>query len=171
MIRLVEVPVSVHVPPRIHAKESGISNRDAFSSEDLASESTMGRKTTTTGVLLTKAESTAPVTMRITRTLSSRTPATLRKPLPKARMQPLFSSPALSTNMQAMVSGAALLKAPSRSSFPKTAALSPKRPGKRMIPSENMATMSGGSHSRKNASMAKTSTPNTRNICQCTLKY
>ena len=71
MMRFVEDPVSVHVPPRMHANDRGMSNLDDLSSEDLASESTIGKKTTTTGVLFTNAESTAPTTMIVISVLSS----------------------------------------------------------------------------------------------------
>ena len=42
----------------------------------------------------------------------------------------------------------------------------PKIPGKRTMPRENIATMSGGIHSRTNEIPAKTRTANTRYICQ-----
>ena len=155
MMRLVEVPVSVQVPPRMQANESGMSRREALSSELLARRSTMGRKTTTTGVLLTKAESTAPVSMRTASTRSSPSPARRRNQRPMMSMQPERSSPALRMNMQAMVIGAGLLKAPSISSFE-------RMPVASTSPSENTATMSGGSHSRKKASPARPRRTNTK---------
>ena len=71
MIRFVEEPVSVQVPPRIQAKDRGISSLDDLSSEDLASDSTIGKNTTTTGVLLTNAESTAPTIIMVISVLIS----------------------------------------------------------------------------------------------------
>ena len=68
--------------------------------------STMGMKTTTTGVLLTKPESTA--TMAIM-TISMRTgelPAIFSNQLPSASMTPVLSKLALRINMQATVIGA-----------------------------------------------------------------
>jgi hypothetical protein len=84
-------------------------------------------------------------------------------------MQPLFSSPALITNMQAIVSGAGLLKALVSSLASRI--LKPKIPGNKMIPRENIATMSGGIHSRTKEIPAKTSTANTRYICQYSERF
>ena len=70
--------------------------------------------------------------MRMTSTRSSELPAIFLKPLPSIRIQPLFSSPALMTNMHAMVSGAGLLKALNRSSEDRIGA--PTKPGNNRIP-------------------------------------
>ena len=59
MMRFVE-DQSVCMFRRGCANDRGMSNLDDLSSEDLASESTIGKNTTTTGVLFTNAESTAP---------------------------------------------------------------------------------------------------------------
>ena len=53
---LVEVPMSVQVPPRMEAKESGISSLEGDRPRAAASEIMMGMNTTTTGVLLMNAE-------------------------------------------------------------------------------------------------------------------
>ena len=105
MIRFVEDPVSVQVPPRIQANDRGISSLDDLSSEDLASDSTIGKNTTTTGVLLTNAEYGADNHYGDECSNFSLT-GQLFKSSSKERIQPLFSRPALITNMQAIVSGA-----------------------------------------------------------------
>ena len=53
--------MSVQSPPKMEANESGMSSFDGFNPRDAASEIMMGMKTTTTGVLLMKAESTATI--------------------------------------------------------------------------------------------------------------
>ena len=82
-------------------------------------------------------------------------------------MQPLFSSPALIINMQAMVKGAGLEKAPVRSSVLRMG--KPNIPGKRIMPRENMATMSGGIHSLMKAVPARIRTMKTSAMSQCWL--
>ena len=54
--RLVEVPISVHIPPSIVAYEIGIKNLVAEIQTDSAQRLIIGAKITTTGVLLRKAE-------------------------------------------------------------------------------------------------------------------
>ena len=67
--RLVDVPISVVVPPKIDAKDRGISNLDGEIFNDLASRIATGINTTTTGVLLMKADRkiTASIMTRIAR--------------------------------------------------------------------------------------------------------
>ena len=54
--RLVEVPISVHIPPSMVAYERGIKNLVAGMRTDSAQRFIIGAKITTTGVLLRKAE-------------------------------------------------------------------------------------------------------------------
>ena len=54
--RLVEVPISVHIPPSMVAYERGIKNLVAGMRTDSAQRLIIGAKITTTGVLLRKAE-------------------------------------------------------------------------------------------------------------------
>jgi hypothetical protein len=106
----------VQVPPTIEAKESGINSRDALSSLSLASFITIGRKTTTTGVLLMSAERGATSSMRVSVARSSLLPATLMKAPAAASIAPVRSRAALKMNMHATVTGALLLKTRSASS-------------------------------------------------------
>jgi hypothetical protein len=57
--RLVEVPIVVSMPPRIVAKESGISRREAATPRRSAHPRTIGAAVATTGVLLTRPDSSA----------------------------------------------------------------------------------------------------------------
>ena len=54
--KFVEVPIKVQHPPRMEAKESGMSSLDGLMFRLAARPVTMGRKSKTTGVLLTNAE-------------------------------------------------------------------------------------------------------------------
>ena len=54
--KLVEVPISVHIPPNMVAYEIGIKNLVAGIQTDSAHRLTIGAKITTTGVLFKKAE-------------------------------------------------------------------------------------------------------------------
>ncbi len=61
---LVDVPMSVHMPPIILAKESGMSSFAGLILAVAAMRPTMGMNTATTGVLLMKADTTATRSIR-----------------------------------------------------------------------------------------------------------
>ena len=69
-IRFVLVPMRVQVPPSTAAYESGMSSFDGESFILLARFNTTGKKTTTTGVLFTNAES-VPTTSTSARTTTA----------------------------------------------------------------------------------------------------
>ena len=98
----------MQVPPTIAAYESGIKNLDATRSCLRASAKRIGINTTTTGVLLTKAESGATISISITRILISLEPANLPNHSPNASIVPVLSRAALSTNMHETIIGAGL---------------------------------------------------------------
>ena len=112
---LVDVPMSVHIPPMMLANESGISNLEGLILAVAAMRPTIGMKTATTGVLLMNADTTA------TRSISNRVACLglLRKrsDIRPASIcsAPVFNKAAESTNMKATVRVAPLLK-PSRPS-------------------------------------------------------
>ena len=64
---LVEVPIRVQDPPKILAKDNGISKRDGFIPDEFAIWTTMGIKMATTGVLLMNADTVATVSINIAR--------------------------------------------------------------------------------------------------------
>ena len=75
--------------------------------------------TTTTGVLLIKAESGTVRAANATSARNSLVPATRRKSRARASIAPVLSNAALSTNMQPITIGALLLKTASVSSVPR----------------------------------------------------
>ncbi len=81
----------------------------------LASEMATGVRIATTGVLLRKAEMTSAVMVRPANTRVGLVPTRSPSQLPSASIQPVRSSAAEITNMQAMVTGAEFDSTPSTS--------------------------------------------------------
>ena len=121
-----------------------MSSREAFRSVQRARASTTGMKTTTTGVLLMKAESGRVKPASTTSARNSLAPARRKKIRARASIAPVRSSAALRTNMQPIVIGALLLKTLSVSSALRV-------PLSKSTPSALKATRSGESHSRTKA--------------------
>ncbi len=109
------MPIIVSVPPRIVAYDSGISSLDGVVPARLASEIATGVRIATTGVLLRKAEMTNAVIVSPPSTRVGLVPTSPPSQLPSASMQPVRSSAAEMTNMQAIVTGAEFDKTPSTS--------------------------------------------------------
>jgi len=112
----VEVPISVIVPPKIEAKESGISSLDGASPIDFARLMATGIKMTTTGVLLMKADNTiTPAIIAMIATIGDDFLASCDTSRPPASITPVRSSAADRTNIAAIVIGAEFENTPSTS--------------------------------------------------------
>jgi hypothetical protein len=101
--RLVEVPISVTVPPRIAAKLRGISTREGARPTDCETRSITGKRTATTAVLLRKGDTSA-ASMHSENTRRRGPPSgadCAQRPI--ALTTPLFSRPSPSTMMAATV--------------------------------------------------------------------
>src|SRR3546814_2757730 len=83
----VEVPISVVVPPKMLAKESGISSLDGAMSSVRARLITTGVRITTTGVLLMKAERKVAPLIMVTSDSNSRPPPALAANRPRGRSE------------------------------------------------------------------------------------
>ncbi len=157
--RLVEVPIRVQLPPRMAAKESGISRREGGSLRSRARLRTTGRKITTTRVLLMKAETTAAdstITMR-------KTPGPKRTSFFRARAMgstaPFFSRAALRMNIAPTTIGAGLVKTAKASRGSSTPLASKTAKTER-------AVRSGGIFSRAKLARAPARSPIIRMISQ-----
>ena len=139
--RLVEVPISVQVPPRMLANDSGISSFDGANPRVWETEIITGVRMTTTGVLFMNAEIRATRVVITATAISGERHFTRDRPSPISSMTPVRSSAALRTSMQAMVIGALLLKTA------RTSSLS-RMPTRRRTATAESATMSDGSVSR-----------------------
>ena len=100
----------------------------------------MGIKTTTTGVLLTKADKTATISINTNKTLNSFLPANFSNHSPKASIVPVLSNAALNTNIQDTIIGAGFENTES-------ALFSSKMPIPISKTKAPMATRSGENHS------------------------
>ena len=142
--RLVEVPISVHVPPRIAAYDKGIRSCVGAMPILRASRTAIGMSTTTTGVLFIKAEA-AMVPMKNRRsTVLGRSLALEVSQVAAASSVPVRTKAPDRTNMAAMVMGALFEKTPITS-------LVLIRPSTRKAAAPAMATTEGGNRSSRNA--------------------
>ena len=108
-MRFVLVPMSVHMPPRIAAYESGMSRRDAARWMRRDQSDTSGSRIVTMGVLLRKALATVTGIMRRICALIRRFGQPSRGRTAAARM-PVSPRPAATTNMAATVTMPSLEK-------------------------------------------------------------
>ncbi|EAR66009.1 hypothetical protein B14911_11842 [Bacillus sp. NRRL B-14911] len=100
--KFVEVPISVMVPPRMEAYESGISTFEGWILFSIAHFCRKGRKRVTNGVLLMKAE--AVLTGTMIRNNAPGTVLLLLRNLPAAScISPLFETAAPAINKRATV--------------------------------------------------------------------
>ena len=116
-------------------------------------------KTTTTGVLLTNAESGTVKMASAANARSSLLPAMRRKTRASASIAPVLSNAALRTNMQPITIGALLLKTAS-------ASLVLRMPVTSRRPIALSATMSGASHSRRKAMKTRPTSAKTMAKCR-----
>ena len=135
------MPISVVVPPRMLAKESGISSREGAIDSERASTMATGVKIATTGVLLMKAEMTMTRKAMAMRAAVGDRPPTRDTMLPARSTSPVRSRAALSTNSAATVIGPLLLNTP-------RASRALRMPLARSTLSATIATTSGVSRSR-----------------------
>lgn len=157
--RLVEVPISVVVPPKIAAKETGIRKRDGATPSDRASPMATGITTTTMGVLLMKAL--IPITPAISaiRAVAGWAPFDRRDTsLAAASMTPVRSSAADSTKSAATVIGAALENTDNVS-------LALRMPVSSNRPMATSAMMSGDRTSRADPKNTAPTRASTNTIC------
>ena len=107
---LVEVPISVHTPPNMDAKERGINSFSGLIFIALEQLNTTGIKSATTGVLLINADKKeTKMSMEIAPSQKFRRNNFSNNAVTGFNT-PLFSIPALNTNMDATVTTAVLLK-------------------------------------------------------------
>src|SRR5690606_42072061 len=107
----VDVPISVHVPPNIAAKESGIKTFDPLIFISLATLSITGMKIATMGVLFTKADR-IPINA-IVAIMPTQNPYLWKKLIIltlAASTKPVLINAPLTTNNAAIVTVASLLK-------------------------------------------------------------
>ncbi len=157
-----EVPIRVQLPPSIEAKEIGIRNLEGLCPSRAHTVRTAGMNTTTTGVLLMKADMKQTAVSEKTmnrrgfpRERSANFP-------PSTDTSPLRISAALRTNMAAIVMSASLPK-PSNSSF---GLRSPRSP---IATSISNPTRSVRIRSLTNKTTVKASMTYTVTICQSIL--
>ncbi len=112
---LVEVPINEQVPPRIVAKDSGISMRDGATLTVCASRITTGIRMTTIGVLLMNAESTRQNSIITSSAWAGDVQGTRPMDWPSASITPVRSSAPDRTKRAPTVKGAGLLNTPSTS--------------------------------------------------------
>ena len=151
--------MSVQSPPKMEANESGMSSFDGFNPRDAASEIMMGMKTTTTGVLLMKAESTATIGSITMRSDQSLFPTARLSRCAMVSITPVRSSAALRMNMQATVMAASLLKT-------LNASAGVKMPAASSALSASIATMSSDNFSQTIIAKVTASSPKTKSISQ-----
>ncbi len=105
-----DVPISVSVPPRIAAYESGSRSFDGLILESSARPVTIGMNTATTGVLFTK-PAIGPVVQTVaTSARNSDPPVKSARDTPSRSTTPVFWTPALSMYMAMMVTVAGFAK-------------------------------------------------------------
>ena len=154
--RLVDVPISVVVPPRIAAKDSGMRSFDGATPIVLASLIATGLSITTTGGVLMNADSVmTPSIMAIMARVAELFSARREMLRPAASITPVRSSAADRTNIAAIVIGAELEKTASVSRTSRIPDASKAAMARRAI-------TSGGSRSRTNA--RNTATTRTRTM-------
>lgn len=150
---LVEVPISVTVPPRITTKESGIRSREGSTSTCRESPKATGISTITTGVLLRKAEASAAARKNTTSAQRGLRAESRPNSSTSISSAPVRTSAALRTNISPIVAGAGFESAV-RTAFCSTspsasAELAPKK-----------ATMSGAKRSLRKARRMPASSAN-----------
>lgn len=153
----VEVPIRVQTPPNIEAKESGISSFEGLIPASRANPRTIGRKMATAAVLLMKAETRPTGAMRETSVGRRPRRPTLVSRLPRRLTAPVWTRPALSTNMAATVTVAVLLK-------PEMACSGVRIPLTRSVDSTRSATRSTGRRSVAKQATAPAATAITSTI-------
>jgi hypothetical protein len=104
------VPIRVSVPPSWLANETGMNSRDGAAPMSRAMPSSTGIMTTTTGVLLMKAESGTTMARATTSSRSSLPLARLAIHRPAMSIAPVRTRPADSTNLAATVIVASFAK-------------------------------------------------------------
>ena len=104
-IRFVDVPMSVHMPPSIEAKESGMSSLDGEMPRPSDHSATSGMSAATIGVLLMKAESTMTGRHSQSSAMRMETDCTFASAPARNLITPTDCSALATMNMQATVSG------------------------------------------------------------------
>mmetsp|Transcript_8519 Transcript_8519/g.21895 ORF Transcript_8519/g.21895 Transcript_8519/m.21895 type:complete len:279 (-) Transcript_8519:59-895(-) len=159
--RLVDVPISVHVPPKIEAKLSGISSFEGENWFTLANPTMTGIIIATTGVLFMNADSTVTGTMKRIRMAVSGCcpPSPLRPSSPLIGLiAPVFLTASATTRRMATVSIPVLLN-------PCTDSSSEMIPATSMMTTVPIMSMSAPAHSRLIATSIATTHDSVTPIC------
>jgi len=144
----------------------GISSFEEGIFMDLERLMTTGKKTTTTGVLFTKAEITATDAIRANKNLRYPMPTSLASHPEAISIKWLLPNAALTMNIAKIVSGAGFAKTPRISFSPGRRLESETKETKVMIAKTHIAVKSTGTRSRTKLANAHAKRPKTKTISQ-----